>query len=177
MPRSIPASFSWQSPGVGSGPHLYGELFKSMAGVDLLHVPYRGGAAALTDLLAGHVDLMFDTIPTSIEHIRSGRLRILGVTIRSRWPALPDVPSVGEFVPGYAAEGWMGLGVPKGTPPEIVDRLNREMNRGLADDGVKASFANLAAAPLVMSPAEFGAHVAAETEKWGRVIRAAGIKA
>jgi tripartite-type tricarboxylate transporter receptor subunit TctC len=175
--KANPGKLLMASPGVGSGPHLYGELFKSMAGVDLLHVPYRGGAAALTDLLAGHVDLMFDTIPTSIEHIRSGRLRILGVTIRSRWPALPDVPSVGEFVPGYAAEGWMGLGAPKGTRPEIVDRLNREMNRGLADDGVKASFANLAAAPLVMSPAEFGAHVAAETDKWGRVIRAAGIRA
>jgi tripartite-type tricarboxylate transporter receptor subunit TctC len=104
-------------------------------------------------------------------------VRILGVTIASRWPALPDVPSVAEFVPGYTAEGWMGLGAPKGTPAEIVDRLNREMNRGLADGGVRASFANLAAAPLPMGPVEFGAHVAAETEKWGRVIRAAGIKA
>jgi tripartite-type tricarboxylate transporter receptor subunit TctC len=120
---------------------------------------------------------MFDTIPTSIEHIRSGRLRILGVTIASRWPALPDVPSVGEFVPGYTAEGWMGLGAPRGTSAEIVERINREMNRGLADGGVRASFANLAAAPLSMSPTEFGAHVAAETEKWGTVIRAAGIKA
>jgi tripartite-type tricarboxylate transporter receptor subunit TctC len=120
---------------------------------------------------------MFDTIPTSIGHIRSGRLRILGVTIGSRWPALPEVPSVGEFVPGYTAEGWMGLGAPKGTPPEVVDRLNRELNTGLADESVKASFANLAAAPLMMSPKEFGAHVATETEKWGRVIRAAGIKA
>ena len=136
------------SAGVGSAPHLYGELFNSMAGSICIHVPYRGGAAALTDLLAGHVDLMFDTIPTSIEHIRSGRLRILGVTIASRWPALPEVPSVGEFVPGYAAEGWMGLGAPKGTPAEIIERLNREMNRGLADGGVSTSFANLAAAPL-----------------------------
>jgi tripartite-type tricarboxylate transporter receptor subunit TctC len=175
--KANPGKLLMASAGVGSAPHLYGELFKSAAGVDLLHVPYRGGAAALTDLLAGHVDLMFDTIPTSIEHIRSGRLRILGVTIASRWPALPDVPSVAEFVPGYTAEGWMGLGAPKGTPAEIVDRLNREMNRGLADGGVRASFANLAAAPLPMSPAEFGAHVAAETEKWGRVIRAAGIRA
>jgi tripartite-type tricarboxylate transporter receptor subunit TctC len=175
--KANPGKLLMASAGVGSAPHLYGELFKSMAGVDLLHVPYRGGAAALTDLLAGHVDLMFDTIPTSIEHIRSGRLRILGVTIGSRWPALPEVPSVGEFVPGYSAEGWMGLGAPKGTPAAIVDRLNRELNTGLADDGVKASFANLAAAPLVMSPTQFGAHVATETEKWGRVIRAAGIKA
>jgi tripartite-type tricarboxylate transporter receptor subunit TctC len=175
--KAEPGKLLMASAGVGSAPHLYGELFKSMAGVDLLHVPYRGGTAALTDLLAGHVDLMFDTIPTSIEHIRSGRLRILGVTIRSRWPALPEVPSVGEFVPGCTAEGWMGLGAPKGTAAEVVDKLNREMNRGLADGGVRASFANLAAAPLVMSPAEFGAHVAAETEKWGRVIRAAGIKA
>jgi tripartite-type tricarboxylate transporter receptor subunit TctC len=175
--KANPGRLLMASAGVGSAPHLYGELFKSMAGVDLIHVPYRGGAAALTDLLAGHVDLMFDTIPTSIEHIRSGRLRILGVTIGSRWPALPEVPSVGEFVPGYTAEGWMGLGAPKGTPAEIVERINREMNRGLADAGVRASFANLAAAPLSMSQAEFAAHVAAETEKWGRVIRAAGIKA
>ena len=175
--KADPGKLLMASAGVGSAPHLYGELFKSMAGVDLLHVPYRGGAAALTDLIAGHVDLMFDTIPTSIEHIRSGRLRILGVTIGSRWPALPEVPSVGEFVPGYAAEGWMGLGAPKGTQPEIIERLNREMNRGLADGGVRASFAKLAAAPLVMSSAEFGAHVAAETEKWGRVIRAANIRA
>jgi tripartite-type tricarboxylate transporter receptor subunit TctC len=175
--KADPGKLLMASAGIGSAPHLYGELFKSMARVDLLHVPYRGGAAALTDLIAGHVDLMFDTIPTSIEHIRSGRLRILGVTIASRWPALPEVPSVGEFVPGYAAEGWMGLGAPKGTSAGIVERLNREMNRGLADDGVRASFAKLAAAPLTMSPAEFGAHVAAETEKWGRVIRAAGIRA
>jgi tripartite-type tricarboxylate transporter receptor subunit TctC len=175
--KANPGKLLMASAGVGSAPHLYGELFKSMAGVDLIHVPYRGGAAALTDLLAGHVDLMFDTIPTSIEHIRSGRLRILGVTIASRWPALPEVPSVGEFVPGYAAEGWMGLGAPKGTPAEIVERINREMNAGLADGGVRASFANLAAAPLEMSPTEFAAHVAAETEKWGTVIRAAGIKA
>jgi tripartite-type tricarboxylate transporter receptor subunit TctC len=175
--KADPGKLLMASAGVGSAPHLYGELFKSMAGVDLIHVPYRGGAAALTDLLAGHVDLMFDTIPTSIEHIRSGRVRILGVTIASRWPALPEVPSVGEFVPGYAAEGWMGLGAPRGTPAEIVERLNREMNTGLADDGVRASFDRLAAAPLTMSPAEFGAHVAAEIEKWGRVIRTAGIKA
>jgi tripartite-type tricarboxylate transporter receptor subunit TctC len=174
--KANPGKLLMASAGVGSAPHLYGELFKSMAGVDLIHVPYRGGAAALTDLLAGHVDLMFDTIPTSIEHIRSGRLRILGVTIASRWPALPDVPSVGEFVPGYAAEGWMGLGAPKGTSADIVARINREMNRGLADAGVRATFANLAAAPLVMSPAEFATHVAAETAKWGRVIRAAGIR-
>jgi tripartite-type tricarboxylate transporter receptor subunit TctC len=175
--KADPGKLLMASAGVGSAPHLYGELFKAMAGVDLIHVPYRGGAAALTDLLAGHVDLMFDTIPTSIEHIRSGRLRILGVTIASRWPALPEVPSVGEFVPGYAAEGWMGLGAPKATPPDIIDRLNRELNRGLADVGVRASFANLAAAPLSMSPTEFAAHVATETAKWGRVIRAAGIKA
>jgi tripartite-type tricarboxylate transporter receptor subunit TctC len=174
--KADPGKLLMASAGIGSAPHLYGELFKSMAGVDLLHVPYRGGAAALTDLIAGHVDLMFDTIPTSIEHIRSGRLRILGVTIRSRWPALPEVPSVGEFLPGYAAEGWMGLGAPKGTPVEIIERLNRETNKGLADDGVRASFANLAAAPLTMSPTEFGAHVAAEIEKWDRVIRTAGIK-
>ena len=140
--KADPGKLLMASAGVGSAPHLYGELFKSMAGVDLLHVPYRAGAAALTDLLAGHVDLMFDTIPTSIEHIRSGRLRILGVTIGARWPALPEVPSVGEFVSGYAAEGWMGLGAPKATQPEIIERLNREMNRGLADDGVRASFAN-----------------------------------
>ncbi len=175
--KANPGKLLMASAGVGSAPHLYGELFKSMAGVDLIHVPYRGGAAALTDLLAGHVDLMFDTIPTSIEHIRSGRLRILGVTIASRWPALPEVPSVGEFVPGYTAEGWMGLGAPKGTSAEIVERINREMNRGLADGGVQATFANLAAAPLSMSPMEFAAHVADETAKWGRVIRAAGIKA
>jgi tripartite-type tricarboxylate transporter receptor subunit TctC len=174
--KADPGKLLMASAGVGSAPHLYGELFKSIAGVDLLHVPYRGGAAALTDLLAGHVDLMFDTIPTSIEHIRSGRLRILGVTIASRWPALPEVPSVGEFVPGYAAEGWMGLGAPKGTPPEIIERLNRDTNRGLADGGVRTSFASLAAAPLVMSPTEFGAHVAAEIEKWARVIRTAGIR-
>jgi tripartite-type tricarboxylate transporter receptor subunit TctC len=171
-----PGKLNMASGGIGSGQHLYGELFKSMTGVDMLHVPYRGGGPALTDLLAGQVQVMFDTISTSIEHIRSGRLPVLAVTAGSRWDYLPDVPSVSEFVPGYEATGWIGVGAPKNIPVEIVEKLNKEINAGLADPKVRTMFANLTAVPLPMTSAEFSRHIAAETEKWGKVIRAANIK-
>jgi tripartite-type tricarboxylate transporter receptor subunit TctC len=153
-----------------------GELFKMMAGVDMLHVPYRGEAPALTDLLGGQVQVIFATLPGSIEHIRSNKLRALAVTGPSRWETLPDVPTVGDFVPGYEASGWNGIGVPKNTSPEIVERLNREINAGLADPKIKERFAELGGTTLPGSPADFGKFIATETEKWGKVIRAANIK-
>jgi tripartite-type tricarboxylate transporter receptor subunit TctC len=174
--KANPGKLNMASGGIGSGQHLYGELFKSMTGVDMLHVPYRGGGPALTDLLAGQVQVMFDTISTSIEHIRSGRLPVLAVTAGSRWDYLPDVPSVSEFVPGYEATGWIGVGAPKNTPVEIVEKLNKEINAGLADPKVRTMFASLVAVPLPMTSAEFSRHIAAETEKWGKVMRAANIK-
>jgi tripartite-type tricarboxylate transporter receptor subunit TctC len=175
--KANPAKLNMASAGIGSVQHVYGELFKAMAGVDLLHVPYRGGAPALTDLVGGQVQVMFDTMSTSIEFIRSGKLRPLAVTTAARLEAVPDIPTVGEFVPGYEASGWLGLAVPKGTPAEIVSKLNEEVNAGLADPRMKARIADLSGAVLVLSPTEFGKLIAEETEKWGKVIRAANIKA
>ena len=147
-----------------------------MAGVDLVHVPYRGGAPAVTDLLGGQVQVFFGLLPTSIEHIRAGKLRALAVTTATRADALPDLPTVGEFVPGYEASSWFGIGVPKNTPAEIVDRLNEEINAALADPRIKARLADLGGNMLARSPADFGKHIAEETEKWGKVIRAADLK-
>ena len=165
------------SPGVGTSVHLSGELFKMMAGVDMLHVPYRGTAPALTDLLGGQVQVMFGTMTGSIEYIRTGKLRALAVTTATRAEALPEVPTVAEFVPGYEASTWYGIGAPKDTATEIIDKLNKEINAGLADPKMKAQLADLGGTVLAGSPAEFGRLIADETEKWGNVIRALNIKA
>jgi tripartite-type tricarboxylate transporter receptor subunit TctC len=174
--KANPGKITMASAGNGTVQHVGGELFKMMAGVDMLHVPYRGEAPALTDLLGGQVQVIFATLPGSIEHIRSNKLRALAVTGPSRWETLPDVPTVGDFVPGYEASGWNGIGVPKNTSPEIVERLNREINAGLADPKIKERFAELGGTTLPGSPADFGKFIATETEKWGKVIRAANIK-
>jgi tripartite-type tricarboxylate transporter receptor subunit TctC len=173
--KANPRQVTMASPGIGSSPHVSGELFKIMAGVDILHVPYR--SLALTDLLSGEVQVMFPTTVASIEYIKAGKLRALAVTTAARWDALPHIPTVGEFVPGYEASTWYGVGVPKNTPAEIVDKLNKEINAGLAAPKLKARFADLGGTPLVGSPADFAKLIADETEKWGKVIRAANIKA
>ena len=164
------------SPGNGSTHHVAGELFKMMAGVDMVHVPYRGGAPALTDLLGGQVQVMFADLASSIEHVRTGKLRALAVTTASRSDALPDIPPLGDFLPGYEASGWFGIGAPKNTSAEIVEKLNKEINAGLADPKLKARIADLGAMVFAGSPANFGKFIADETEKWGKVIRAANIK-
>jgi tripartite-type tricarboxylate transporter receptor subunit TctC len=165
------------SVGIGSGPHIAGELFKMMAGVNMVHVPYRGGGPALTDLLGGQVQVMFPGTVASIEHISAGRLRALAVTTATRSEALPGIPTMGEFVPGYEASQWFGIGAPKNTPADNVDKLNREINAGLADPKIKARLADLGGEVLALSPADFGKLIADETENWGKVIRAANIKA
>jgi tripartite-type tricarboxylate transporter receptor subunit TctC len=147
-----------------------------MAGVNMLHVPYRGGAPALTDLLGGQVQVYFGPISESIEHVRAGKLRALAVTTATRWEALPDIPAVGEFVPGYDASGWYGIGAPKGTPFEVIDRLNSQINAGLADPKMKIRVAEMGETTISTSPADFGKLIAEETEKWGKLIRAANIK-
>ena len=174
--KANPGKITMASAGIGSIGHLVGELFKMMAGVDLVHVPYRGAGPALTDLLGGQVLISFAGIAGSIEYVRTGKLRALAVTTATRSEALPDVPTVGEFVPGYEAGDWLGIGAPKNTPAEIVDRLNREINAALADPKIKARFADLGGTPLALTPADFGKLLADETEKWGKVIRAANIK-
>jgi len=155
---------------------MAGELFKAMTGTDIVQVQYRGNAPALTDLLAGQVQLGFDTMPASIEYIRAGKLRALAVGTLVRSEALPDIPTVNEFVPGYESSGYFGLGVPKNTPLAIVERLNGEINAGLADSTLKARLVDLGAMTLAGSPADFGKLIADETEKWGKVIKFAGIK-
>jgi tripartite-type tricarboxylate transporter receptor subunit TctC len=174
--KANPGKINMASGGVGSAHHVYGELFKMMAGVNLVHVPYRGAGPALVDLLAGQVQVMFAFMASSIEYIRAGKLRALAVATATRSEALPDVPSVGEFVPGYEASGWFGVGAPRDTPAEIVDRLNNEINAALADPKIKARLADLGGTPLVISPADFKKLIADETEKWAKVIRAANIK-
>jgi tripartite-type tricarboxylate transporter receptor subunit TctC len=164
------------SAGNGTPQHVSGELFKMMAGVNMTHVPYRGSAPALTDLLGGQVQVVFDTTLASIEYIRAGRLRPLAVTTATRLEALPEIPTVSDFLPGYEASGWYGVGVPKNTPTEIVDKLNKEINVALANPKMKAQLADLGGMVLALSPAEFGKLISDETEKWGQVIRAANIK-
>ena len=168
---------SMASVGVGSGQHLAGEWFKMMAGVNMVHVPYRGGGPALTDLLGGQVQVYFASSVGSIEYIRTGRLRALAVTTATRSEALPDVPTVDEFVPGYEASAWFGVGAPKNTPSQIIDQLNEAINVSLADPKLKARLADLGGTPLVGSPADFGKLIAEETEKWAKVVKFAGIKA
>jgi tripartite-type tricarboxylate transporter receptor subunit TctC len=174
--RANPGKVNMASEGIGAGGHVFGELFKIMAGVDLLHVAYRGATPALTDLMGAQVQVMFATMPASIQYVRSGALRALAVTTATRSKALPDVPAVGEFVPGYEASGWYGVGAPKNTPVEIIGKLNKEINATLADPRLKARLADLGAEPMTMTPAEFEKFVVDETEKWAKVIRAANIK-
>jgi tripartite-type tricarboxylate transporter receptor subunit TctC len=174
--KANPGKLTMASGGIGSGTHLAGELFKMMAGVNMVHVPYRGGGPALTDLLGGQVQVMFPSTVSSIEYIRAGRLRALAVTTATRSDALPDVPTVDEFVPGYEASAWFGVGAPKATPAEIVEKLNKEINAGLADPKMKARLADVGGTALSGSPADFGKLIADETEKWAKVIKSAGIK-
>ena len=175
--KDNPRKLNMASPGTGTGPHIGGELFKMMAGVDMVHVPYRGGGPVVTDLLGGQVQVSFASMPSSIQYIRAGKLRALAVTTATRSEALPDVPTVGEFVPGYEASTWYGVGAPKATPAEIIDKLNKEINAGLADPNIKARIADVGGTVLALSPAGFGKLIADETEKWGKVIRALNIKA
>jgi tripartite-type tricarboxylate transporter receptor subunit TctC len=174
--KANPGEVNMASPGNGTSGHLSGELFKMMAGVNLVHVPYRGGAPALTDLLGGQVQLLFDPIPASLAYIRSAKLRALAVTTANRSPALPDVPTVAEFLPGYEASNWWGVCAPKNTPMEIVDKLNSGINVALADPKMKARFADLATESMPMTPAEFKKFIADEAEKWAKVIKFANIK-
>jgi tripartite-type tricarboxylate transporter receptor subunit TctC len=174
--KSNPGKVNMGSGTTGATMHMSGELFKIMAGIDMVPVPYRGAGPALTDLLAGQVQVSFPTMPASIEHIRTGKLRALAVTTAKRSDALPDIPTVGEFLPGYEASNWYGVGIPKNTPADIVEKLNEEINAGLADPKMKARLADFGGTPLVGSPADFGKLIADETEKWGKVIRAANIK-
>jgi len=174
--KANPGKVNMATGGTGNSTHVTGELFKMMAGVNLLVVPYRGSPPALTDLLAGQVQVMFDLMSSSLEYIRAGKLRALAVTTATRAEVLPDIPTVGEFVPGYEASAIGGLGAPKGTPAEVIERLNREINAGLADPKIKARFAELGLTPLARSPAEFAQLVLDETEKWGKVVKFANIK-
>jgi tripartite-type tricarboxylate transporter receptor subunit TctC len=175
--KANPGRINMASAGNGTTSHLAGEMFKMMAGIDLVHVPYRGGGPALTDLLAGQVQVFFPPMVVPIGQVRAGKLRALAVTTATRSEALPEIPTVGEFVPGYEASVWFGLGAPKGTPAEIIDKLNRETNAALADPKIKARIAESGGNALAGSPADFGKLIADETEKWGKLIRAANIKA
>jgi tripartite-type tricarboxylate transporter receptor subunit TctC len=174
--KANPGKLNMASSGNGSTIHMSGELFKMMAGVNMVHVPYRGGAPALTDLISGQVQVMFDNIPTSADHVRTGRLRGLAVTGTARSQVLPDLPTVAEFLPGYEASAWYGLGAPKNTPAAIVERINATVNAILADPASQARFTELGASLLPGSPAEFGKLLADETEKWGKVVKFAGAK-
>ena len=165
------------SPGVGSAGHVVGEMFKMMTGVNMQHVPYRGSVAALTDLLSGQVQVMFDNMPSSLEHIKAGRIRVLAVTTATRAQALPDVPTVGETVPGYVGGGWTGIGAPANTPGEIIALLNREVNAALVDPALKSRLDALGNPLLMTSPAEFHRLIVEETERWAKVIKFANIKA
>lgn len=175
--KANPGKINMASAGQGSSPHLYGELFKIMTGVDLVTVQYRGGGPALPDLLAGQCQVMFDSIVSSIEHIRAGRLRPLAVTSANRASVLPDIPAVAEFVPGYEGTGWQGISAPKNTPAEVIEKINRAVNAALATPDFTARLKDLGAEPFVSSPGEFGSFNAAYTEKWAKVIRAANIRA
>jgi tripartite-type tricarboxylate transporter receptor subunit TctC len=175
--KSNPGKVSYGSGGIGTSIHVASELFKMMAGIDMIHVPYRGGAPAMTDLMGGQIQVVFNPVPESMEHIKAGKLRPLAVTSATRSEALPDVPPVGDFVPGYEASALQGIGAPKETPAQIVDKLNKEINAGLTDPRLKARFADLGATVFVVSPADFGKFIADETEKWAKVIKFAGAKA
>jgi tripartite-type tricarboxylate transporter receptor subunit TctC len=175
--KANPGKVNYSSGGNGTAQHLSGELFKMMTGVVMVHVPYRGDAPALTDLIGGQVQVMFGSIPPSVEHIRAGKLRALAVTTATRSEALPDIPTVSDFVPGYEASAWYGIGAPRNAPAEVVDKLNKEINAALADTKMNARLADLGGTVLPGSPADFSKLIADDTEKWGKVIRAANIKA
>jgi tripartite-type tricarboxylate transporter receptor subunit TctC len=174
--KANPGKISIGSFGTGSTSHVAGELFKMMTGVNMIHVPYRGGAPMVADLIGGQVQVAIDVLTGSLAHIRSGSLRALGMAGKSRSEALPEVPTIGETVAGYEANSWCGVGVPRGTPPEIIERLNREINAGLVNPTIKARLVDVATTPIFFTPAEFGAYMAGEVEKWGKVIRASGIR-
>jgi tripartite-type tricarboxylate transporter receptor subunit TctC len=174
--KANPGKLNMGSGGVGGAQHVAGELFKMMAGVDLVHVPYRGGAPAIADLLGGHLQVMFNVLLESIPYIRAGKLHTLAVTTSSRFEALPDIPTVSEFLPGYEADAWWGVGAPTNTPTSVIDRLNNEINAALADPKIKARLEDLGATVLPGTPADFGKLIAEDTEKWGKVVRAANIK-
>ena len=174
--KANPGKLNMASSGNGSTIHVSGELFKMMTGISMIHVPYRGGAPALTDMISGQVQVMFDNVPTSIEFIRAGKLRPLAVTTAQRSEVLPDLPTVADFVPGYEASAWYGVGAPKGTPAEIIDKLNSEINAILANPKTKSRFAELGASLIGGSPADFGRLVVEETDKWGKVVRFSGAK-
>ncbi len=175
--KANPGKINLGSPGSGSSPHAAGELFKMMAGVDMVHVPYRGGGPVMTDLLGGQVQVLFGSTSLTIEQIRAGRLRPLAVTTATRWAELPDIPTVSDFVSGYEASAFVGIGAPRNTPAEIIGILNKEVNAALADPKMRARLADLGGTPLPGSPADFGKLIVDETEKWGTVIKSAGIKA
>jgi tripartite-type tricarboxylate transporter receptor subunit TctC len=175
--KTVPGKLTMASSGIGTPSHVVGELFKFMTGVNLVHLPYRGTAPALTDLLGGQVQVLFNPLTASIEYIRAGKLRALAVTVMSRAEALPDLPTMDSFLPGFEASVWFGIVAPKNTPAEIVDKLNTEVNAALADPKLKARLAEWAATALPGLPADFGKLITEETEKWGKVIRAANIKA
>ena len=174
--KANPGKINMASSGNGSVQHVSGELFKMMTGVSMVHVPYRGAAPALTDLISGQVQVMFDAVSSSIDYIRSGKLRALAMTTAARSEALPDLPTVSDFVPGYETSSWSGIGAPKNTPTEIIDKLSQEINAALADPKIKARLADLGSVPMPMSPANFGKLIAESVEKWGNVLRAANIK-
>jgi tripartite-type tricarboxylate transporter receptor subunit TctC len=174
--KANPGKINMASGGNGGSPHVTGELFRMMAGIDMLHVPYRGAVPALTDLLSGQVQLLFDNLPTSIEHIRAGRLRALAVTTATRSPILPDVPTIAETVPGYEASGIGGVGAPRNTPAAIINKLNSEINAILADPRMQARLADLGATPLTGTPADFAKLLADEMEKWGKVVKFSGAR-
>ena len=174
--KANPGKINMASPGIGSIQHVAGELFRFKTGVDMVHVPYRGSGPALTDLLAGQVQVMFDVTSTSAAHVKAGKLRALAVTTATRADVLPDVPVMADFVPGYESSAWVGFGAPRDTPAAVIDVLNREVNAGLADPAIAASIARLGGTVIAMSPAEFGRLIAADADKWAQVIRAAGIK-
>ena len=174
--KANPGKISIGSFGTGSTSHVAGELFKMMAGIDMIHVPYRGGAPMVADLIGGQVQVAIDVLTGSLAHIRSGSLRALGMGGKNRSDVLPDVPTIAETVAGYEANSWCGVGVPRGSPPEVIERLNREINAGLMNPTIKARLAGVATTPILFTPAEFGAYMAAEVDKWGKVIRSSGIR-
>jgi len=175
--KANPGKINMASPGNGTAGHLCGELFKMMAGVDMIHMPYRGGASALAGLIGEQVQVMFDGILLASEHIKTGKLRGLAITTVTRAETLPDIPTVSEFVPGYEASVWFGVGAPRNTPSDIIDQLNKEMNAAFADPNMKERIAQLGGTPLEGSPTNFAKFIAEETEKWGKVVKFAGIKA
>ncbi len=175
--KTNPGKLNMASAGVGTAPHLSGELFKTMTGTNMVHVPYRGAAPAMTDLLGGQVQMMFPSTASSTVHVKAGKLRALGVTSATRWEMLPDVPAVGESVPGFETSFWAGIGAPRNTPGEIIAKLNNEINAGLADSKIKAQLTDLGGVAMPMSQADFGKFIADETDKWAKVIKFAGIKA